>query len=74
MLERNPTPTLVLYGPEDHVIPYDFPRRMEVAFPEIVGPVRGRGRGALPDVGAPPVSEPCNRVFCRDLLAQSPAR
>ncbi len=38
MLEKNPLPTLVLYGPEDHVIPADFPERCEVAFPEIVGP------------------------------------
>ncbi len=38
MLEKNPLPTLVLYGPEDHVIPGDFPERCEVAFPEIIGP------------------------------------
>ena len=31
-------PTLVLYGPDDHVIPRDFPERCEVAFPERVGP------------------------------------
>ena len=36
--EPNPTPTLILYGPEDHVIPRDFPQRMEAAFPERVGP------------------------------------
>jgi pimeloyl-ACP methyl ester carboxylesterase len=38
LLEPNPTPTLILYGPEDHVIPGDFPERCEVAFPEIIGP------------------------------------
>jgi pimeloyl-ACP methyl ester carboxylesterase len=37
--EKNPVPTLVLYGPEDHVIPRDFPERCEVAFTEIVGPL-----------------------------------
>jgi pimeloyl-ACP methyl ester carboxylesterase len=37
--ETNPVPTLVLYGPEDHVIPRDFPERCEVAFPERVGPL-----------------------------------
>ena len=37
--ETNPVPTLVLYGPEDHVIPRDFPERCEVAFTELVGPL-----------------------------------
>ena len=36
--ETNPVPTLVLYGPEDHVIPRDFPQRCEVAFTERIGP------------------------------------
>ena len=35
---RNPVPTLVLYGPEDHVISRDFPERCEVVFTERVGP------------------------------------
>jgi pimeloyl-ACP methyl ester carboxylesterase len=45
MLEKNPLTTLVLYGPEDHVIPADFPERCEVAFPEIVGPFVVRRAG-----------------------------
>jgi pimeloyl-ACP methyl ester carboxylesterase len=36
--ERNPVPTLVLYGPDDHVIPRDFPDRCDVAFTERIGP------------------------------------
>jgi pimeloyl-ACP methyl ester carboxylesterase len=36
--ERNPVPTLALYGPEDHVIWRDFPARCEVVFPELIGP------------------------------------
>jgi pimeloyl-ACP methyl ester carboxylesterase len=36
--ERNPVPTLALYGPDDHVIWRDFPERCEVAFPELIGP------------------------------------
>jgi pimeloyl-ACP methyl ester carboxylesterase len=36
--ETNPVPTLVLYGPEDHVIWRDFPERAEVAFTECIGP------------------------------------
>jgi pimeloyl-ACP methyl ester carboxylesterase len=37
--EKNPVPTLVLYGPEDHVIQRDFPERCEVVFTERVGPL-----------------------------------
>jgi pimeloyl-ACP methyl ester carboxylesterase len=37
--ETNPLPTLVLYGPEDHVIPRDFPERCEVVFTERIGPL-----------------------------------
>jgi pimeloyl-ACP methyl ester carboxylesterase len=36
--ETNPVPTLLLYGPEDHVIPRDFPERSEVVFTERIGP------------------------------------
>ena len=45
LLEVNPTPTLILYGPEDHVIPRDFPERMEAAFPERAGPFIVQGAG-----------------------------
>jgi pimeloyl-ACP methyl ester carboxylesterase len=45
LLEKNPLPTLVLYGPEDHVIPRDFPERCEVAFPELIGPFDVRRAG-----------------------------
>lgn len=43
--ETNPVPTLVLYGPEDHVIPGDFPERCEVAFTERIGPLVVPGAG-----------------------------
>ncbi len=33
------TPTLILYGPEDEVVPVDFPKRCEIAFPNRVGPL-----------------------------------
>ncbi len=39
LFETNPVPTLVLYGPEDHVIQRDFPERCEVAFTERIGPL-----------------------------------
>jgi pimeloyl-ACP methyl ester carboxylesterase len=38
-------PTLVLYGPEDHVIPSEFPHLSEVAYDEIVGPFVVQGAG-----------------------------
>jgi pimeloyl-ACP methyl ester carboxylesterase len=43
--EVNPTPTLILYGPEDHVIPRDFTARMEAAFPNRAGPFVVEGAG-----------------------------
>lgn len=44
-LERNPVPALVLYGPEDHVVPASFPERCAVAFDECVGPFVVAGAG-----------------------------
>ena len=32
-------PTLILYGPDDQVVPRDFPKRCEIAFPDRIGPV-----------------------------------
>jgi pimeloyl-ACP methyl ester carboxylesterase len=43
--EPVPTPTLVLYGPEDHVIPASFTAQAELAFPERVGPFVVEGAG-----------------------------
>ena len=44
-LEPNPLPTLVLYGPEDHVIPRSFPDRCRVAFTDCIGPLEVAGAG-----------------------------
>jgi pimeloyl-ACP methyl ester carboxylesterase len=44
-LEPNPVPALVLYGPEDHVVPESFPARCRVAFTECVGPFEIAGAG-----------------------------
>jgi len=33
------TPTFLLYGPDDRVVPSDFPKRCEIAFPNRVGPL-----------------------------------
>ncbi len=45
MFEPVHVPTVVLYGPEDHVVPRQFPERMAVAFPGCVGPFVVPGAG-----------------------------
>jgi len=71
MLEPNPLSALVLYGPEDHVIPRDFPNRMEDAFPAIVGPFVVQGAGHFLMWERPSVLNHAAVAFCRDLLPQS---
>jgi pimeloyl-ACP methyl ester carboxylesterase len=45
LFEPCPVPALVLYGPEDHVVPASFPARARVAFTECVGPFVVRDAG-----------------------------
>jgi pimeloyl-ACP methyl ester carboxylesterase len=45
LLEKVPTRTLLLYGPEDHVIVEDFVSRCEIAFENAVGPIVVPGAG-----------------------------
>jgi pimeloyl-ACP methyl ester carboxylesterase len=73
VLEVNPTPTVVLYGPEDHVIPRDFPARMEAAFPQIIGPFTVPGAGHFLMWERPRVLNRTLEWFCRDLLGESRA-
>ena len=37
--QKTETPTLILYGPDDHVVPRDFPKKCEIAFPNRTGPL-----------------------------------
>jgi pimeloyl-ACP methyl ester carboxylesterase len=39
LAQRVEVPTLILYGPDDQVVPRDFPKRCEIAFPNRVGPL-----------------------------------
>ncbi len=71
LLEPNPLRALVLYGPEDHVIPRDFPQRMEAAFPEIVGTFEVAGAGHFLMWERAGVLNRAIDAFCRDLLPQS---
>ncbi len=36
---KTETPTLILYGPDDHVVPRDFVKKCEIAFPNRTGPL-----------------------------------
>jgi pimeloyl-ACP methyl ester carboxylesterase len=68
-MEPNPTPTLVLYGPEDHVIPSTFPRAAEVAFPDRMGPFVVPGAGHFLQWERAELLNGALRHFCPDLLA-----
>jgi pimeloyl-ACP methyl ester carboxylesterase len=72
--ERTPVPTLLLYGPEDHVIPRDFPRRMEVACAERVGPFVVEGAGHFLQWEQAELLNQAIRYFCLDLLSASSRR
>ena len=39
LFERTPVPTLVLYGPEDHVVLPSFPWKAAAAFTDCIGPL-----------------------------------
>jgi pimeloyl-ACP methyl ester carboxylesterase len=67
-MEPNPTPTLVLYGPEDHVIPSTFPRAAEVAFPDRMGPFVVPGAGHFLQWERADLLNDAIRHFCPDLL------
>lgn len=64
-------PTLVLYGPEDHVIPPSFPDRCAVAFPEHVGPFLVAGAGHFLQWERARVLNQAIRYFCLDRLGDS---
>jgi pimeloyl-ACP methyl ester carboxylesterase len=66
--EPNPVPTLVLYGPDDHVIWPDFPRRAEVVFGDRVGPFVVPGAGHFLQWERADVLNGALVAFLRDLL------
>jgi pimeloyl-ACP methyl ester carboxylesterase len=68
--EPNPTPTLVLYGPEDHVIPRTFPRAAEVAFPDRMGPFVVPGAGHFLQWERAELLNDALRHYCPDLLSR----
>jgi pimeloyl-ACP methyl ester carboxylesterase len=70
---QHPTPTLVLYGPEDHVIPASFPDLAASVFVERVGPFVVPGAGHFLQWEQPEVLNNALRYFCLDLLGRSVA-
>ena len=69
LFETNPIPTVVLYGPEDHVIPRDFPDLMERAFDTCIGPFSIPGAGHFLQWEKAGVLNGTLTYFLRDLLA-----
>jgi pimeloyl-ACP methyl ester carboxylesterase len=64
----NPTHTLILFGPSDHVIYPEFDRMAAVVFPDHVGPFLVRDAGHFLQWEAADVFNSAVRSFCRDLL------
>ena len=68
LLAENPTPTLLLFGPSDHVIHPDFDRMAAVVFPDRVGPFLLRDCGHFVQWEAAEILNGALVAFCRDLL------
>jgi pimeloyl-ACP methyl ester carboxylesterase len=64
-------PTLILYGPEDHVIPSSFPDLAAVAFREHVGPFFVPRAGHFLQWERASVLNQAIKHFCLDLLGDS---
>ena len=73
LFERIGVPTLVLYGPDDHVIPATFPRQAEVAFSDLVGPFVVDGAGHFLQWERAKVLCQAVRHLCPDLLERRTA-
>jgi pimeloyl-ACP methyl ester carboxylesterase len=69
--EPNPIPTLVLYGPDDHVVGDEFLARSEVAFPERIGPLVVPGAGHFLQWERAGVVNQAIRYCFADLIAVS---
>jgi len=68
LAETSPVPTLLLYGPEDPLVPASFMDRMAVAFPDHVGPFVVHGAGHFLQWERPDVLNSTVAAFFRDLL------
>lgn len=66
--KRNPTRTLILFGPSDHVLYPDFDRMAAVVFPDHVGPFLLRNCGHFVQWEAAETLNGAIKAFCGDLL------
>src|SRR5262249_5308670 len=71
--EKVRVPALLLFGPEDHVVPADFTRRAVVAYPEHVGPFVVAGAGHFLQWEQAVVLNQALRYFLADLRMQRSA-
>lgn len=69
LFEPNLTETLILYGPEDHVVGPSFVRRCELAFPNHRGPFLVPGAGHFLQWERSEIFDSALILFFRDLLA-----
>jgi pimeloyl-ACP methyl ester carboxylesterase len=67
LAQRVDVPTLLLYGPDDRVVPADFPKRCEIAFANRVGPVVVPECGHFLQWERADVLNPMARYFFADL-------
>jgi pimeloyl-ACP methyl ester carboxylesterase len=65
---KNPIPTLILFGPDDHVIYPDFDQMAGAVFPEHIGPFVVPRCGHFVQFEQPHVFNQSLRYFCADLL------
>lgn len=70
LLEPNLTPTLILYGPEDHVVAPQYPRRCEIAFPDHYGAFIVPGTGHFLQWERPDVLNGALRLLFADRLGR----
>ncbi len=66
--KQNPTHTLILFGPSDHVLYPDYDRMAAITFPDHVGPYLLRDCGHFVQWEAADVLNNTLRAFSRDLL------
>lgn len=67
-MKRNPTHTMILFGPSDHVLYPEFDRMAAIVFPDHVGPFLLRDCGHFLQWEAAEVLDGAIKAFCRDLL------
>ena len=69
LFERSDVPTLVLYGPDDHVVWPNFPEKCAVAFTDCIGPFVVPGAGHFLQWERAGVLNNALRYFLADLKA-----